>query len=185
MAAPTATARTSRTQMLLLLAEYLTRVSRSFNVFSYLTLRAILATLTALAIALMVGPAVIRRLTRHQIGQKVRDDGPQSHLTKAGTPTMGGALILVAIAGGTLLWADLRNRFVWIALGITLAFGLIGFYDDYLKLIVGNSRGLAPRYKYFWQSLAGLGAAVALYITAQTPAETSLYVPFFKGVIVP
>lgn len=171
--------------MLLLLAEYLTRLQSGFNVFSYLTLRAILATLTALAIALLVGPAVIRRLTRHQIGQQVRDDGPQSHLTKAGTPTMGGALILVAIAISTLLWADLRNRFVWVALGITLAFGLIGFYDDYLKLVVGNSRGLAPRWKYFWQSLAGLSAAVALYVTAQTDVETSLYVPFFKGVIVP
>ena len=141
--------------------------------------------MTALAIALLVGPAVIRRLTRHQIGQQVREHGPQSHLTKAGTPTMGGALILVAIAISTLLWADVRNRFVWIALGITVAFGLIGFYDDYLKLIVGNSKGLAPRYKYFWQSLAGLSAAIVLYITAQSPAETSLYVPFFKGVILP
>jgi phospho-N-acetylmuramoyl-pentapeptide-transferase len=171
--------------MLLLLTEYLTRLQSGFNVFSYLTLRAILATMTALAIALLVGPALIRRLTRHQIGQRVRDDGPQTHLTKAGTPTMGGALILVAIAISTVLWADVRNRFVWIALGITIAFGLIGFYDDYLKLVVGNSRGLAPRYKYFWQSLAGLGAAIALYLTAQSPAETSLYVPFFKGVILP
>ena len=145
--------------MLLLLAEYLTRYQSGFNVFSYLTLRAILAVITALAIALLVGPALIERLTRHQIGQRVRDDGPQSHLPKAGTPTMGGALILVAIAVSTLLWADPRNRFVWIALGVTMAFGLIGFYDDYLKLIVGNSKGLAPRYKYFWQSLAGLGAA--------------------------
>src|SRR6185312_16941107 len=171
--------------MLMLLAEYLTRYHTAFNVFSYLTLRAILATVTALFLSLLVGPALIRRLTRHQIGQQVRDDGPQSHLTKAGTPTMGGALILVAIAVSTLLWADVRNRFIWIALGITLAFGLIGFYDDYLKLIVGNSRGLAARYKYFWQSIAGVSAAVALYVTAQTPAETSLYVPFFKGVIVP
>jgi len=141
--------------------------------------------MTALAIALLVGPAVIRRLTRHQIGQQVRDDGPQSHLPKAGTPTMGGALILVAIAISTLLWADVRNRFVWIAIGITLAFGLIGFYDDYLKLIVGDSKGLAPRYKYLWQSLAGVAAALALYLTAQSPAETSLYVPFFKGVVLP
>ncbi len=171
--------------MLLLLAEYLTRLHTGFNVFSYLSLRAILAVMTALAIALLVGPAVIRRLTRHQIGQQVREHGPQSHLTKAGTPTMGGALILVAITISTLLWADVRNRFVWIALGITVAFGLIGFYDDYLKLIVGNSRGLAPRYKYFWQSLAGLSAAIVLYLTAQSPAEISLYVPFFKGVILP
>jgi phospho-N-acetylmuramoyl-pentapeptide-transferase len=171
--------------MLLFLTEYLARLHSGFNVFSYLTLRAILGTITALAIALLVGPPLIRRLTRHQIGQQVRDDGPKSHLAKAGTPTMGGALILVAIAISTLLWADLRNRFVWVAVAITLAFGLIGFYDDYLKLVVGNSRGLAPRYKYFWQSVAGLSAAVALYVTAHTPAETSLYVPFFKDVMLP
>ncbi len=171
--------------MLLLLAEYLTRYQSGFNVFSYLTLRAILAVITALAIALLVGPALIRRLSRHQIGQRVRDDGPQSHLPKAGTPTMGGALILVAIVVSTVLWADVRSRFVWVALGVTAAFGLIGFYDDYLKLIVGNSKGLAPRYKYFWQSLAGLAAAIALYLTAHTPAETTLFVPFFKNVAVP
>ena len=171
--------------MLLLLAEYLTRYQSGFNVFSYLTLRAILAVITALAIALVVGPALIRRLSRHQIGQRVRDDGPQSHLPKAGTPTMGGALILVAIVVSTVLWADVRNRFVWVALGVTVAFGLIGFYDDYLKLIVGNSKGLAARYKYFWQSLAGLSAAIALYLTAHTPAETTLFVPFFKNVAVP
>ena len=171
--------------MLLLLAEYLTRYQSGFNVFSYLTLRAILAVITALAIALLVGPALIERLTRHQIGQRVRDDGPQSHLPKAGTPTRGGTLILVAIAVSTLLWADPRNHYVWIALGVTMAFGLIGFYDDYLKLIVGNSKGLAPRYKYFWQSLAGLAAAIALYLLAHSPAETSLYVPFFKHVALP
>jgi phospho-N-acetylmuramoyl-pentapeptide-transferase len=171
--------------MLLLLAEYLTRYQSGFNVFSYLTLRAILAVITALAIALLVGPALIRRLSRHQIGQRVRDDGPQSHLPKAGTPTMGGALILVAIAVSTLLWADIRSRFVMIALGVTLAFGLIGFYDDYLKLIVGNSKGLAARYKYLWQSVAGLAAAVALYLTAQTPAETTLFLPFFKSFALP
>lgn len=171
--------------MLLLLSEYLTRFQSAFNVFSYLTLRAILAVITALAIALLVGPALIRRLTRHQIGQQVRDDGPLTHLPKAGTPTMGGALILVAVVVSTVLWADLRSRFVWIALGVTGAFGLIGFYDDYLKLIVGNSKGLAARYKYSWQSAAGLAAAIALYLTAQTPAETSLFVPFFKNVALP
>ena len=171
--------------MLLLLAEYLTRYQTGFNVFSYLTLRAILAVITALAIALLVGPWLIDRLTRHQIGQRVRTDGPQTHLPKAGTPTMGGTLILVAITLGTLLWADVRNHYVWVALSVTLAFGLIGFYDDYLKLIVGDSRGLPARYKYFWQSLAGLAAAVALYLTAHSPAETSLYVPFFKHVALP
>jgi phospho-N-acetylmuramoyl-pentapeptide-transferase len=128
---------------------------------------------------------VIRRLAQHQVGQRVRSDGPQSHLSKAGTPTMGGALILVAIIAATLLWGDLGNRFVWIVLAVTAAFGLIGFWDDYLKLVVGDSRGLIARYKYLWQSVAGLGAALALYITAQSDAETTLYVPFFKDVLVP
>src|SRR5688572_567983 len=171
--------------MLLLLTEYLAQFQSAFNVFGYLTVRGILAVVTALAISLMVGPALIRKLAHHQIGQQVRDDGPQSHLPKAGTPTMGGALILVAVAVSTLLWADLRNRFVWIALCVTLAFGLIGFYDDYLKLVVGNSKGLAARYKYFWQSVAGLGAALVLFHTSQSPAETALYVPFFKTFVLP
>ncbi len=171
--------------MLQWLAQYLTQYHTIFNVFSYLTLRGILAIATALAMALAIGPWLIDRLTRHQIGQPIRTDGPQSHLIKKGTPTMGGTLVLVAISVSTLLWADLRNRFVWIALAVTLAFGIIGFYDDYLKLIVGNSKGLAARYKYFWQSVAGLGAAVALYATAQTPAETALYLPFFKNFMLP
>jgi phospho-N-acetylmuramoyl-pentapeptide-transferase len=128
---------------------------------------------------------MIRKLAERQVGQRVRSDGPQSHLSKAGTPTMGGALILVAIVVGTLLWADLANRFVWITLAVTVAFGLIGFWDDYLKLVVGNSRGLIARYKYFWQSVAGLGAAVALYVTARSPAETTLILPFFKDFVLP
>jgi phospho-N-acetylmuramoyl-pentapeptide-transferase len=156
-----------------------------FRVFGYLTLRAILAALTALTIALFVGPSMIRMLAARQIGQVVREDGPGTHLGKKGTPTMGGALILVAVGAGTLLWADLGNRFVWIALAVTLAFGLIGFYDDYLKLVVRDPRGLAARWKYLWQSLAGLAAAVALWNTAETPAETALYLPFFKDVALP
>ena len=171
--------------MLRHVADWLTQYSSVFNVFSYLTLRAILAALTALLISLLVGPAMIRKLAEHQVGQRVRSDGPQTHLSKAGTPTMGGALILVAIVAATLLWADLANRFVWIVLAVTVAFGLIGFWDDYLKLVVGDSRGLIARYKYFWQSVAGLGAAVALYATAKTPIETTLIVPFFKNVVVP
>jgi phospho-N-acetylmuramoyl-pentapeptide-transferase len=171
--------------MLRYLAAWLAETHSLFNVFGYLTLRAILAALTALLISFIVGPPMIRRLAERQVGQRVRSDGPQSHLSKAGTPTMGGALILVAVAAGTLLWADLGNRFVWIALGVTIAFGLIGFWDDYLKLVVGNSRGLIARYKYFWQSVAGLGAAIALYATAQSPVETTLIVPFFKNVVVP
>ena len=171
--------------MLLDLFGWLADYYGGFRVFGYLTLRAILAALTALSIALMVGPWMIRQLAERQIGQVVRDYGPDTHLGKIGTPTMGGALILVAIAAGTLLWADLGNRFVWIALGVTLAFGLIGFYDDYLKLVVRNPRGLAARWKYLWQSAAGLAAALALWMTAQDPAETALYLPFFKNVVLP
>jgi phospho-N-acetylmuramoyl-pentapeptide-transferase len=171
--------------MLRHVAEWLTQYYSGFRVFGYLTLRAILAALTALTISFVVGPAMIRRLAERQVGQRVRSDGPQSHLSKAGTPTMGGALILVAIVAGTLLWADLANRFVWITLAVTVAFGLIGFWDDYLKLVVGDSRGLVARYKYFWQSVAGLGAAFALYLTAHTPAETTLIVPFVKHFVLP
>ncbi len=171
--------------MLRYFTEWLTQYYSGFNAFSYLTLRAILAALTALSISFLVGPTMIRKLAERQVGQRVRSDGPQSHLSKAGTPTMGGALILVAIVVGTVLWADLANRFVWITLVVTVAFGLIGFWDDYLKLVVGNSRGLIARYKYFWQSVAGLGAAIALYATARSAAETTLIVPFFKDFVLP
>jgi phospho-N-acetylmuramoyl-pentapeptide-transferase len=171
--------------VLFYLTQRLTDVESAFRVFNYLTLRAILAALTALAISLLVGPWMIRALSMNQIGQYVRDDGPKSHLPKAGTPTMGGALILVAMVASTLLWADLTNRFVWIVLFTTVAFGLIGFWDDYLKLVVGNSRGLIARYKYFWQSVVGLICAAILFMTAKSPAETALYVPFFKSVAIP
>ena len=171
--------------MLRHVAAWLSDYYSGFHVFQYLTLRAILAALTALAISLLVGPRMIRWLAEYQVGQRVRSDGPQTHLSKAGTPTMGGALILAAIVAATLLWADLANRFVWVVLLVTIAFGLIGFWDDYLKLVVGDSRGLIARYKYFWQSIAGLGAAIVLYVTAQSPADTTLYVPFFKHFVVP
>src|SRR5580698_972996 len=171
--------------MLYWIAKLLATHYTGFRVFSYLSLRAILAVMSALSMALLVGPGMIARLSRYQIGQVVRDDGPRSHLPKAGTPTMGGALIIVAIAVSTLLWADLRNRFVWITLGVTVGFGVIGLYDDYLKLVVGNSRGLAARWKYFWQSVLGLAAALILYRTAQVPAETDFFVPFVKSVSVP
>jgi phospho-N-acetylmuramoyl-pentapeptide-transferase len=171
--------------MLLYLTKKLALLESAFRIFNYLTLRAILAALTALVISFIVGPWMIDKLSRYQIGQRVRDDGPKTHLPKAGTPTMGGALILVAICLSTLLWADLTNRFVWITLLVTVAFGLVGFWDDYLKLVVGNSRGLIARYKYFWQSVAGIGCALALYYTSESPAETTLYVPFFKTVMVP
>ena len=166
--------------MLLRVLDWLAQYYGAFRVFNYLTLRAILAALTALAISLLVGPWMIRRLAAGQIGQVVRSDGPQAHLGKKGTPTMGGALILVAMLLATLAWCDPGSRHVWIALGVTAAFGLIGFYDDYLKLVVRDPRGLAARWKYLWQSVAGLGAALALWYTAITPAETSLYVPFVK-----
>jgi phospho-N-acetylmuramoyl-pentapeptide-transferase len=160
--------------------QHLTNLYSGFNVFSYLTFRAILAAISALGFSLLVGPTLIAKLSRYQIGQVVREDGPQSHLPKAGTPTMGGTLILVALLVGTLLWANLRDRFVWTVLGVTFAYGLIGFYDDYLKLVVGNSKGLIPRWKYFWQSVVGLTTAAILYYTAQAPAETTLYLPFVK-----
>ncbi|MCB1919025.1 MAG: phospho-N-acetylmuramoyl-pentapeptide-transferase [Candidatus Competibacteraceae bacterium] len=171
--------------MLVLLTEWLTEnIYTGFNVFQYLTLRGILGTLTALFISLIIGPAMIRRLSHYQIGQHIREDGPKSHFSKAGTPTMGGALILVAIAVATLLWADPRNRYVWIVLLTTLAFGAIGWADDYKKLILRNSKGLSARTKYSWQSCVGLSAALLLYFTAQTPVETDLIVPFFKNVAV-
>jgi len=165
--------------VLYLLTQHLTAFYSGFNVFSYLTLRAILACMTSLVFCLLIGPSMISRLSRYQIGQVVRDDGPKSHLPKAGTPTMGGALILVAVLFGTLMWANVRDRFVWTVLGVTFCFGLIGFYDDYLKLVVRNSRGLIPRWKYLWQTVVGLCAAAVLYYTAQSPAET-LFLPFVK-----
>ena len=167
--------------MLVYLAEYLSQFHTGFNVFQYLTLRAILGVLTALLISFVVGPVMIRRLSYHQIGQSVRTDGPQSHLTKAGTPTMGGALILVGVAIATLLWADLGNRYVWVLLVVTLLFGAIGWVDDYRKVVARNSKGLSARSKFFWQSVVALTAALFLYHTAQTPAEVQLLVPFFKN----
>lgn len=153
-----------------------------FNVFRYLTLRGILGVMTSLAICLIIGPGMIRWLGRYRIGQTVRDDGPESHLSKAGTPTMGGALILVAIGVSTLLWADLANRFVWIVLLTTLAFGVIGWIDDYKKLVNKDPKGIGAKQKFFWQTVFGLGAAIVLYVTAKVPAETQLIVPFFKNV---
>ncbi|MCW8880939.1 MAG: phospho-N-acetylmuramoyl-pentapeptide-transferase [Sedimenticola sp.] len=170
--------------MLVYLAEYLTQYSSGFSVFQYLTLRAILGILTALMISFVVGPVMIRRLTHHQIGQTVRSDGPQSHLSKAGTPTMGGTLLLVAVSVSTLLWANLNNRYVWVVVLVTLLFGVIGFYDDYKKLVLNDSRGLSARYKYLWQSLVGAGAAYILFATSTTPAETQLIIPFFKQIVI-
>ncbi|SFU90082.1 phospho-N-acetylmuramoyl-pentapeptide-transferase [Halomonas korlensis] len=171
--------------MLLYLADFLAQFFSAFNVFNYLTLRMILGTLTALVLCLWLGPVMIRRLVERQIGQAVRDDGPQSHLSKAGTPTMGGAMILMAIAVSTLLWGDLDNHYVWIVLAVTLGFGAIGWVDDYRKVVEKNPRGLPARWKYFWQSVIGLSAAIVLYVTAASPVETSLIVPLFKDFVMP
>lgn len=170
--------------MLLWLTQYLTQFLHGFRVFEYLTFRTILGTLTALIISLLVGPAMIRRLSYYQVGQSIRDDGPKSHFSKAGTPTMGGALILIAIAISILLWGDLTNRYVWTVLLVTIGFGLIGFVDDYRKLIRKNSKGLPARWKYLWQSVIGLAAAFFLYFTAHSSAETQLVVPFVKNLMV-
>ena len=168
--------------MLLYLVDYLINFDGSFRVFYYLTFRAILGALTALTISLVIGPTMIRRLSNRNIGQNVRQDGPESHFDKAGTPTMGGALILVAIAFSTLLWADLENRYVWVVLLVTMSFGIVGFIDDHKKIRYGNSDGLSAKNKFLWQSAIGLLAAVFLFQSAEIPAETQLIVPFFKEI---
>ncbi|MCH6581624.1 MAG: phospho-N-acetylmuramoyl-pentapeptide-transferase [Proteobacteria bacterium] len=168
--------------MLFSLFDSLTQEFSFFNVFRYLTLRGILGILTALVICLAVGPIMIRRLGYRQIHQTVRTDGPEAHITKSGTPTMGGAIILVAVFAATLLWADLSNRFVWVVLFTTLSFGAIGLVDDYKKLVNKDTRGIGAGMKFLLQSIAGLAAALFLYHTAEAPAETELIVPFFKDV---
>jgi len=193
--------------MLLTLTQWLAQDVRAFNVFQYITLRAVLATLTALAISLLAGPLVIRKLTTYKIGQAVRDNGPQTHLTKAGTPTMGGALVLLSILITTLLWADLANRFVWAVLVVTFGFGAIGWIDDYRKVVKNNPKGLSAKAKFFWQSLIGLVAAVYLAFAVSAPStgkvlelflawvgsgfsmdlppKADLIVPFFKNIAYP
>ena len=170
--------------MLILLAEYLQQFDSGFGVVQYLTLRGIFSVMTALCISLLVGPWVIRKLNYHQVGQSIRDDGPQTHLVKAGTPTMGGTLILISICFSTLLWSDLSNRYVLAVLAVTVMFGAVGWVDDYRKVIEKNSKGLAARWKYFWQSVAAAAVVTALYVTATIPAETQLIVPFFKDVVI-
>ena len=171
--------------MLLELALWLGQDIRAFNVVGYITLRTVLAAMTALIISFILGPTLIRWLTTKKIGQAVRDDGPKSHLTKAGTPTMGGALVLLAIAITVLLWGDLRNHYVWVTLIVTLGFGAVGWVDDWKKVVHRDPKGLASRWKYLWTSLLALFAAVVLLLTASTPAHTELIVPFFKDVAWP
>ncbi len=170
--------------MLLELARWLQSLDGFFTLFSYLTLRAILATLTSLGLALLLGPTVIRRLARLK-GQPIRNDGPQSHLAKAGTPTMGGALILLSVSVATLLWADLRNRYVWLVLAVMLGFGLIGWLDDWIKVAKRDPKGLRSRTKYLMQSILGLAAGVFLFLTADAASNTTLYLPLLKGVALP
>jgi len=173
--------------MLLELADMLRGQVSVLHLFQYVTFRTIMSALTALAVALMLGPDAIRRLTAVKAGQVIRSDGPQSHLSKAGTPTMGGALILLAVTVATLLWGDLHNRYIWVTLAVMLAFGAVGFYDDYKKLVLKDSRGLAARWKYLWQSVFGLSAAIGLYyvLGEDSPGAVALYVPLFKQVAIP
>lgn len=170
--------------MLYWLSSFFSETLSFLSVFQYLTLRGILGVITALLIALWVGPKMIKKLSHYQIGQSVRDDGPKSHLSKAGTPTMGGALIIVAVVVSTLLWGDLANRYLWITLFVTLSFGMIGWVDDYRKVVEKNSKGLTAKEKYFWQSVCGLLAAVLLYASASLPQETNLIVPVFKDIVI-
>lgn len=169
--------------MLVWLAEYLTQYFSFFNVFSYLTFRAILGILTSLLLSLYLGPKLIARLQMMQIGQVVRGDGPQSHFSKKGTPTMGGLLILGSVLLSTLLWANLENKYVWVVMFVLVSFGWIGFVDDYRKVIRKDPKGLIARWKYFWQSLFAIATAAFLYFTAERPAETALLVPFIKDVM--
>ncbi len=166
--------------MLLYFTDYLMTFDGGFRVFQYLTFRAILGALTSLIISFMIGPVMIRKLSSNKIGQSIRELGPQSHYEKSGTPTMGGTLILVAILISTLLWADLGNRYIWVILLVTMGYGVIGFIDDYRKVVKRNSDGLSARAKYLGQSIIGLTAAIFLYKTATVPAETQLIIPFFK-----
>lgn len=171
--------------MLLWLAEYLNRYISGFRVVNYITLRTLLATLTALVFSFALGPLLIRKLTLHKVSQRIRKEGPQSHLDKAGTPTMGGVLIIVAVVAAMLLWGRLGNRFVEVALVTLIVFGAIGGADDLLKLIRGRSQGLSARRKFLLQSLAAVGIGVWLYTTARNPAEITFYLPFIKKIAIP
>ncbi|QHB17255.1 phospho-N-acetylmuramoyl-pentapeptide-transferase [Mannheimia pernigra] len=169
--------------MLVWLAEYLVQYNTAFNVVSYITFRAIMALLTAMGIGLWIGPKVIRRLQILKFGQEVRNDGPESHFKKRGTPTMGGVMILAAIGASTLLWADLRNAYIWFTLFVLFGYGAIGFVDDYRKIVRKNTDGLIARWKYFWLSAIALVAVFGMYAIGKGTAATQLVVPFFKDVM--
>ncbi|MGB8518244.1 MAG: phospho-N-acetylmuramoyl-pentapeptide-transferase [Gallionella sp.] len=171
--------------MLLILSQWLSQDVRTFSVFNYITLRALMAAMTSLMISFMVGPWMIRKLTSMKIGQSVRTDGPQTHLVKAGTPTMGGALILTSVTISTLLWGDLHNSYIWVVLLTTVGVGAIGWVDDYRKVVHRNPDGLSARAKMFWQSLIALAVGIFLWLHATLPAHTELIVPFFKHLVFP
>ena len=193
--------------MLLWLAQYFQDELGPLRVFNFITFRAVFATLTALAIGLFSGPAVIRMLTRLKVGQAVRTNGPQTHLIKSGTPTMGGALILISIGVSTLLWSDWSNRFIWPVLVVTLGFGAIGWVDDYRKVVHKDPKGMPSREKFLWQSLIGVGAALYLAFSVSgisnanvlalftswvssgfsmdLPPKADFIVPFFKTISYP
>ena len=171
--------------MLLYLTDYLSEIFSGFNAFRYITLRAIMGALTALVLSFIIGPRMIKRLQVNQLGQPVREEGPETHLLKAGTPTMGGTLLLAAISISTLLWADLENVYVWVVLFVTLSFGVIGYVDDYKKLILQDPAGISATQKLFWQSSAAIVAAVALYVMATDEVQTSLLIPYFKDLAIP
>ena len=171
--------------MLLELARWLQGLENFFGLFAYLTFRGILAALTSLFLSLWWGPAVIRRLGQLKGGQPIRKDGPQSHFSKAGTPTMGGAMILITVLASVLLWGDLRNKYVWTVLLVMLAFGAIGWYDDWIKIVKRDPNGLKSRWKYLLQSIFGLAAGLYLWLYADVPAATTFYVPFFKSIALP
>ncbi|MFC4729336.1 phospho-N-acetylmuramoyl-pentapeptide-transferase [Coralloluteibacterium thermophilus] len=171
--------------MLLELARWLQELDSFFTVFNYITLRAILGALTALGLSLWLGPPVIRRLAQFKGGQPIRTDGPQSHFSKAGTPTMGGALILLAVSLSTLLWADLHNRYVWVVLAVLVSFGAIGWLDDWIKIAKRDPNGLRSRSKYALQSLFGLAAAVFLFLSADAPSNTQFFLPLLKDAVFP
>ncbi|BCL76881.1 phospho-N-acetylmuramoyl-pentapeptide-transferase [Jeongeupia sp. HS-3] len=171
--------------MLLWLTQWLGESIRAFNVFNYITLRAVLATMTALTISWVLGPWVIKKLTDMKVGQAVRSDGPQTHLVKAGTPTMGGTLILLSIGLTTLLWGDLSNKYIWLTLVVTMATGIIGFVDDYKKVALKNPKGLSARAKMFWQSAIAIGAGLFLVNIGQLPSQTGFIIPFYKEILYP
>ena len=169
--------------MLIWLTDYLTQFESGFGVFRYLTLRTILSVLTSLIISFIFGPYLINHLTNKKIAQSIRDDGPEAHLNKIGTPTMGGLLILLSIIFSTLCWGDVSNRYVLVVLTVTFLFGIIGLIDDYRKVIHNNPKGLSAKYKYAAQSIVALGAGIYLYQSATLPVETQLLIPFFKAYI--